>query len=331
MAQGVLVFAEQREGKFRKVAVEAVSEGKRLSDKLGGELNAAVVGTGVKDIAGSLGSYGAGKVYVVDHPGLQNYSSDGYAKALCKIVAETQPSVLLMGCTSMGRDLGPKVAARLGTGIAPDCTALSVNSDGKIVATQPMYAGKVIVQVACPTATPQIFTLRPNVFSPSAPDESRSAEVVQVDAGISSEELRTKVKGVIKATGATVDLTEAQVIVSGGRGMGGAENFKVLEELAAALGGAVGASRAAVDAGWRDHQFQVGQTGKTVSPVLYIACGISGSIQHLAGMKTSKVIVAVNKDPEAPIFKVADYGIVGDLFKVVPIMVEEAKRLLADQ
>jgi len=194
-----------------------------------------------------------------------------------------------------------------------------------------MYAGKVMAEVTCPDTSPQIATIRPNVFSVAEPDESQSAEVIKVDAEMSPDELRTRVKEVIKAAGATVDLTEAQIIVSGGRGMGGGENFKVLEDLAAVLGAAVGASRSAVDAGWRDHQFQVGQTGKTVSPVLYIACGISGAIQHLAGMKTSKVIVAVNKDPEAPIFKVADYGIVGDLFEVVPIMAEEAKKLLAER
>ena len=330
MANGVLVFGEQTEGKFRKVAIEAVSEGKRLADKLSAELAAAVIGSGIQDLAASLGAYGATKVYAIDDPALANYTADGYAKALCKTVQEAQPSILLMGCTSMGRDLGPKVAARMKTGIAPDCTALDIK-DGRLIATRPMYAGKVIAEVVCPESTPQIATVRPNVFSVAAADESRSAEIITMDAGVSAGELRTVVREVIKAAGATVDLTEAQVIVSGGRGMGGAENFKILEELASVLGGAVGASRSAVDAGWRDHQFQVGQTGKTVSPVLYIACGISGAIQHLAGMKTSKVIVAVNKDPEAPIFKVADYGIVGDLFKVVPIMAEEGKKLLAEQ
>ena len=329
MADNVLVFAEQREGKFRKVALEAVSEGKRLTDKLGGELNAVVIGSGVEGIAGSLGAYGAAKVYVVDDPALENYTSDGFAKALCRIIKDTEPSILLMGCTSTGRDLGPKVAARMATGLAADCTALDVK-DGKLVATRPMYAGKVLAEVVCPDGTPQIVSVRPNVFSVAEPDESLSAETVKVDAEMSPDELRTRVKEVIRAAGATIDLTEAQIIVSGGRGMGGAEKFKILEELAEALGGAVGASRSAVDAGWRDHQFQVGQTGKTVSPVLYIACGISGAIQHLAGMKTSKVIVAVNKDPEAPIFKVADYGIVADLFDVVPILKEEAEKLLAE-
>jgi electron transfer flavoprotein alpha subunit len=328
MADNVLVFAEQREGKFRKVALEAVSEGKRLADKLGGESSAAVIGSGVEGIAGSLGAYGAAKVYVVDDPALEDYTSDGFAKALCRIIKDTDPSIVLMGCTSTGRDLGPKVAARMATGLAADCTALDVK-DGKLVATRPMYAGKVLAEVVCDT-TPQIASVRPNVFSLAEPDESLTAEIVKVDAEMSPDELRTRVKEVIRAAGATIDLTEAQIIVSGGRGMGGAEKFSVLEELAEALGGAVGASRSAVDAGWRDHQFQVGQTGKTVSPVLYIACGISGAIQHLAGMKTSKVIVAVNKDPEAPIFKVADYGIVADLFDVVPILTEEAKKLLAE-
>lgn len=329
MAENVLVFAEQREGKFRKVALEAVSEGKRLADKLGGELNAVVIGSGVEGIAASLGAYGAAKVYVVDDPALENYTSDGFAKALCRVIKDTEPSVLLMGCTSTGRDLGPKVAARMATGLAADCTALEVK-DGKLVATRPMYAGKVLAEVACPDTTPQIASVRPNVFSVAEPDESLSAEVVKVDAEMSTDELRTRVKEVLRAAGATIDLTEAQIIVSGGRGMGGADKFKILEELAEVLGGAVGASRSAVDAGWRDHQFQVGQTGKTVSPVLYIACGISGAIQHLAGMKTSKVIVAVNKDPEAPIFNFADYGIVADLFDVVPILTEEAKKLLAE-
>jgi len=330
MANGVLVFAEQREGKFRKVALEAVSEGKRLADKIGAELSAAVIGSGVENIGGLLGAYGAAKVYVVDDAALDNYAPDGYAKALTRIVKDTEPTILLMGCTSTGRDLGAKMAARLATGLAADCTALDIK-DGKLVATRPMYAGKVMAEVTCPDSMPQIATIRPNVFSVEEPDKTKSAEVIKVAAEMSPDELRTRVREVIKAAGGAVDLTEAQIIVSGGRGMGGAEQFKVLEELAAVLGAAVGASRSAVDAGWRDHQFQVGQTGKTVSPVLYIACGISGAIQHLAGMKTSKVIVAVNKDPEAPIFKVADYGIVGDLFEVVPILSEEAKKLLAEQ
>jgi electron transfer flavoprotein alpha subunit len=331
MGDGVLVFAEQSDGKFRKVAIEAVSEGKRLADKLGAELSAAVIGSGVQDVATSLGAYGAAKVYVVDDPALKDYSPEGYTKALARIVNETQPSILLMGCTATGRDLGPRVAARLATGIAPDCTALDVNDGGKLVMTRPMFAGRAIAKVVCPDSTPQIASIRPNVFAAADPDEGKTAEVVKIEAEISPDELRTLVREVIKSAGTAIDLTEAQVIVSGGRGLGGPENFKILEELAEALGAAVGASRAAVDAGWRDHQNQVGQTGKTVSPVLYIACGISGAIQHLAGMKTSKVIVAVNKDPEAPIFKVADYGIVGDVFEVVPIMTEEAKKLLAEQ
>ena len=330
MAKGVLAFAEQRDGKFRKVALEAVSEGRRLADKLGVVLDAAVIGSGVAGIAASLGAYGAAKAYVVDDAALEKYTSDGYAKALSRIVKDTEPSVLLMGCTATGRDLGPTMAARLATGLAADCTALDIR-DGKLVATRPMYAGKVIAEISCPETTPEIVTIRPNVFAVAQPDESKSAEIIAVDAEIPPEALRACVREVIKAAGATVDLTEAQIIVSGGRGMGGAENFRVLEDLASVLGAAVGASRSAVDAGWRDHQFQVGQTGKTVSPVLYIACGISGAIQHLAGMKTSKVIVAVNKDPEAPIFKVADYGVVGDLFQVVPIMTEQAKKLLAEQ
>ena len=325
MASGVLVFAEQRDGKVRKVVYELLNIGKQIADKMGGPLSAVIVGKGVSELAKSLGKFGAQKVYVADGDLFQLYSSEGYAGAVAAAVKAAGPAVLLVGTTAMGKDLTPRVAAKLGAGAASDCTKVEVEG-GKLVATRPIYSGKCYVKVEF-VASPAIAAIRPNTY-PVAAAAGGSAELVKVDAGVSA--LKAKVSKVVKSGEGKIELTEAERIVSGGRGMKDKANFKILEDLAAVIGAAVGASRAAVDSGYALVDIQVGQTGKVVNPTLYMAFGISGAIQHLAGMRTSKVIVAVNKDPEAPIFQKADYGIVDDLFKVVPVMTEEFKKLLAE-
>jgi len=329
MAKGIWVFAEVKDGNVRKITFELLSQGRKMAEKLGEELVAVLLGSGVESLTGRLAEY-ADKVYWADDPALSQYTTDAYATVLANILKEHQPSIFLCGATIMGKDLSPRVATRLQTGLATDCTALAINDSGLLVAKRPVYAGKAYLEVVCPAARPQMASVRPNVLEMLPADGAKKGEVVKVDAKIEAASLRTAVVEVVKAAGAKVDLTEANIIVSGGRGMKGPENFKVLEELAAVLNATVGASRAAVDSGWREHGDQVGQTGKVVTPNLYIACGISGAIQHLAGMGSSKVIVAINKDPDAPIFQKADYGIVEDLFKVIPVLTEEFKKLLAE-
>ncbi|MCX5909089.1 MAG: electron transfer flavoprotein subunit alpha/FixB family protein [Deltaproteobacteria bacterium] len=329
MAKGIWVFAEVKEGNIRKITFELLSQGRKMAQKLGEELVAVILGSGVEGLTGRLAEY-ADKVFWVDDPALAQYTTDAYATVLNNILKEQQPSIFLCGATVIGKDLSPRLATRLQTGLATDCTAISVGGDGVMVAKRPVYAGKAYIEVTCPVSRPQMASVRPNVLEMVAPDASPRGSIHKVEAKIDASSLRTAVLEIIKAAGAKVDLTEAAIIVSGGRGMKGPENFKVLEELAEVLHATVGASRAAVDSGWRDHGDQVGQTGKVVTPNLYIACGISGAIQHLAGMGSSKVIVAINKDPEAPIFQKADYGIAEDLFKVVPILTQEFKKLLSE-
>jgi len=329
MAKGIWVFAEVKDGNIRKIGFELLSQGKKMAEKLGEELVAVLLGSGVEGLTGRLAEY-ADKVYWADDPALSRYTTDAYATVLTNLLKEHQPSIFLCGATIMGKDLSPRVATRLQTGLATDCTALSIGENGFLVAKRPVYAGKAYIEVVCPTSRPQMASVRPNVLEMLPPVGAKKGEVIKVEAKIEATSLRTAVVEVVKAAGAKVDLTEANIIVSGGRGMKGPENFKVLEELAAVLNATVGASRAAVDSGWREHGDQVGQTGKVVTPNLYIACGISGAIQHLAGMGSSKVIVAINKDPDAPIFQKADYGIVEDLFKVVPVLTEEFKKLLSE-
>ena len=329
MAKGIWVFAEVKDGNVRKITFELLSQGKKMAEKLSEELVAVLLGSGVESLTGRLAEY-ADKVYWVDDPALSQYTTDAYAAVLTNLLKEHQPSIFLCGATVMGKDLSPRVATRLQTGLSTDCTALSIGDNGLLVAKRPVYAGKAYIEVVCPTSRPQMASVRPNVLEMFPPDGAKKGETIKVDAKIEAASLRTAIVEVVKAAGAKLDLTEANIIVSGGRGMKGPENFKVLEELAAVLNATVGASRAAVDSGWREHGDQVGQTGKVVTPNLYIACGISGAIQHLAGMGSSKVIVAINKDPDAPIFQKADYGIVEDLFKVVPVLTEEFKKLLAE-
>jgi electron transfer flavoprotein alpha subunit len=327
MASGVMIFGEQRKGKFRKISFELANIGKQLAEKVGGPLTAVVVGKAVEGMAADLGKYGVEKAFVADGDIFDNYSSEGYAQAVAGAAKQADPAILLLGASAMGKDLGPRVAAKLETGLSSDCTEVDV-ADGKLVCTRPVYSGKCYVKTDTKT-TPAMAAIRPNTY-PAAEETGGSAEVVKVDPGLDEGKIRAKVKGIQEAAGDKVELTEASIIVSGGRGMKAAENFKIIQEMAGILGAAVGASRAAVDSGYATQDMQVGQTGKVVNPNLYIACGISGAIQHLAGMRTSKVIVAINKDADAPIFQKADYGIVDDLFKAVPVMTEELKKMLAE-
>ncbi len=332
MSNGVWIIAEQREGKLKKVSFELLSIGRELASKIGQPLAAILLGYEVEKLAQELDGFGAQKIFVCDDEVLKNYSNEGYTKAIADLAKAHQPSVLLGGATAQGKDLLPRVAARLGTGLASDCVGLDTNQDGHLVAKRPIYAGKVLVDAVTPEARPQMAALRPNVVEATKPDESKKAEIEKVTVDVKPDDLRGVIKDIVRTAGEKVDLTEASVIVSGGRGMKSGENFKILEELASALGegAAVGASRSAVDSGFAPHDIQVGQTGKVVNPSLYIACGISGAIQHLAGMRTAKCIVAVNKDPEAPIFQVADFGIVAGLFAAVPLLTEEIKKIKSE-
>ena len=326
MPTGVMTIAEQRDGDIRKISYEVVSEAARLAGFLGQETIAVLLGSGMKDKAAALGHYGADKVLVADDPRLGQYTTDAYVSVIADLVKANDPAILLLGASVQGKDLAARLSARLGVGMAQDCTAFSME-DGNLVAIRPIYAGKAFAKVTFAGGWPQMATARPNVMALNEPEPSRSAEIVDATLSLEDSVLRTKVVDVLKDESGKLDLTEADKIVSGGRGMKGPENYKILEELAAVIGASVGASRSAVDAGWRPHSDQVGQTGKVVSPNLYIACGISGAIQHLAGMSTSKMIVAVNKDPDAPIFQKADYGVVDDLFKIVPALTEEIKKI----
>jgi electron transfer flavoprotein alpha subunit len=322
----ILVFAEQRDGLLKKAAFEAVSQGRRLADQLDGSLTVALAGSGLEGPVGQLDGWGADTVLTADHPDLQYYNAEGYSFVLSGMIRQAAPAVVLLPATAMGKDVAPRVAAILGAGLATDCTALEL-VDGRLIARRPVYAGKAIATVRWAGDTLQMASLRPNVFPAEPREGSGSPEVTPFSVDGLEGKSRARVREVVGGGGETKEITEADVIVAGGRGMKAADHFAMLETLARTLDGAVGSSRAVVDSGWVDHQTQVGQTGKTVSPQLYIACGISGAIQHLAGMSSSKCIVAINKDSEAPIFKVADYGIVGDLFEVVPALTEEVARL----
>lgn len=319
----ILAFAEQRDGTFKKSAFEVTRAARSIADQLNAELVTTVVGSGVRSIALQLGGFGARRVVVADDRRLALYSTTAYAKIVTEIAKTERASILILPASQMGKDLAPRVAVRLNAGLVVDCTALKVEG-GEIIATRPAYAGKAVIDVKV-TSDIKIFTLRPNVFT-SGSSNGTAATVEEASLELTDEDFRAKVVETKVSTGRP-DVTEAAIIVSGGRGLKGSENFHLVEELADALGAAVGASRAVVDAGWRPHDEQVGQTGKTVSPTLYVACGISGAVQHLAGMSSSKYIVAINKDKDAPIFQVADYGIVGDVFEILPALTREVKKL----
>jgi electron transfer flavoprotein alpha subunit len=321
----ILTFIEIRDGKVKKSSLETLSEASRKARELGIPSEAAVIGAGPDGLGAALGSAGASKAYVLDHPELQAYSSQGFVRALEALIREVSPQAVFFPATAMGRDLAPRLAARLGVSLASDCTLIAVSS-GRLVFTRPVYAGKARLTLAL-KSTPAIATLRPNVFPLEA--GSGTAEVVKKPVDIPADAVRGKVVEILGEQGAALDVCEAEIVISGGRALKGPEGFNRLFELASLLPrAAVGASRAAVDSGWIGHSHQVGQTGKTVGPNLYLAFGISGAIQHLAGMSSSKVIVAVNKDAEAPIFKIADYGVVADLFQFIPALISEIKALI---
>jgi electron transfer flavoprotein alpha subunit len=321
MARKVLVLGEVRDGSLRNVSFEAIAAGKTVSE--GGEVVGVLIGKSVSALGNEMIQYGADKVVVVEDDKLDQYTSDGYSQAILSIIDQEKPEGIVFGHTALGKDLSPKVASKLSTGLISDATDLE-EAGGNLVFTRPIYSGKAFEKKIVTDGV--IFaTIRPNNIEPLAKDESRSGEVTSLSVEI--KDLRTIIKEVVRKASEGVDLSEAKVIIAGGRGVKSEDGFNPLKELADVLGGAVGASRGACDADYCDYSLQIGQTGKVVTPDLYIACGISGAIQHLAGMSNSKVIVAINKDPEANIFNVADYGIVGDLFEVVPMLTEEFKKL----
>jgi len=322
----VLIFAEHQDGKVKKSAFELVSKGAELASKVGGQVEAVLIGNISESATQELAQYGAKKIYILENAAFEKYNTLAYVKALADLVKQLQPEILIASASAAGKDFFPRLAARLDTGLASDSVALSIDTDGKLVATHPIYSGKALADIKIPNSKPQMALVRANSLGVGNAQSGAQAEVMKITADVG--ELKAVMKELVKGASSKADLTEAEIIVSGGRAMKAAENFKILQELADVIGATVGASRAAVDSGYAPHDMQVGQTGKVVNPKLYLACGISGAIQHLAGMRTSKVIVAINKDPEAPIFTKADYGIVGDLFQVVPVLTQEFKKLL---
>jgi electron transfer flavoprotein alpha subunit len=319
MAQGVFAITEQRDGELRKVSLETVSEGRRVADGLGTDLTAVVLGSAAEGLAEELKKYGPDKIWVADDSALADYTTDAYTNILADLIRSADPAVIVLGASAQGKDLAGRLSARLDAGVAMDCIAIKLNS-GSLTYTRPMFGGKIVADVEIEGA-PQIVAIRPNVMDITEASKDSSIDKPAVQVG----EVKTTIVEKTMDTADKVELTEADIIVSGGRGTGG--DYAAVEALADELGAAVGASRSAVDEGWRPHSDQVGQTGKTVSPTLYVACGISGAIQHLAGMSTSKHIIAINKDEEAPIFSKADFGIAGDLFEVVPAITAEVKKL----
>jgi len=321
----ILVFAEQRDGQLKSYALEAISEGRRLADGAGGTLSVCVIGAGVAGLGSEISSYGADKILMADDAGLSVYNPGAYARLLLDALTSSAAEVVLLSSSAMGRELGALLAAKADASLLSDVVETTWDGD-HLVVKRPVYAGKAFLKVAA-RKSPVLVTLRPNVFA--AEEKSGAGTVENLTLALSDADTQVTITETVMKASSRPELTEASIIVSGGRGMGGPENYNIIEALADTLGAAVGASRAAVDAGWRPHADQVGQTGKTVSPNIYIACGISGAIQHLAGMNSSKCIVAINTDPEAPIFKVANYGIVADLFEVVPALNTAFKELLA--
>jgi electron transfer flavoprotein alpha subunit len=327
--KGVWVFAEQRGGKLANVTLELLGEGRKLADELKEPLVAVILGKGIEPLSKKLIAQGADKVFVADAPELESFLEDSYTQVIVDLVKQERPNIILYGATAIGRSLAPKVAARLETGLTADCTGLEVDvAERNLLQTRPAFGGNLMATILCPNHRPQMATVRPKVFKPLAEDSSRTGEVVSVDLSSTKWDIRAKVLEVVKETGYVVNLEEANIIVSGGRGLCDPKNFAMVEELAKTLGGAVGASRAAVDAGWVPYAHQVGQTGKTVGPKIYFACGIHGAIQHMAGMSSADIIIAINKNPDAPIFKIATYGIVGDVREVLPLLTKEFQKAI---
>ncbi len=335
--KGVFIFAQQVDNKLDNIALELVGKAKDLAKDLQTNVTAVLVGSGVKDLCDELAEYGADRVILIDDPELKEYRTEPYAHALASAIKEYKPEIMLVGATAIGRDLGPRVSARVHTGLTADCTQLEVGDfpinpipgreqkHGQLLMTRPAFGGNTIATIACPEFRPQMATVRPGVMQKAERVEGAKAEIIEFNPGFTPDDKYVEILEIVKNAKTTADIMEAKILVSGGRGVGSEENFKLLDDLAEVLGGTVSCSRAVVDAGWKSKDLQVGQTGKTVRPHVYFAIGISGAIQHLAGMEESDIIIAINKDENAPIFDVADYGIVGDLNKVVPALTEKLK------
>ena len=339
--KGVFVFAQQVDNVISNIAYELIGKGKELAKDLGVEVTAVLVGSDVKGLADQLAEYGADKVIVVDDPELKEYRTEPYTHAIASVIKEFKPEIFLIGATAIGRDLGPRVCARIHTGLTADCTKLDIGDfpmnpvpgretkHNQLLMTRPAFGGNTIATIACPDFRPQMATVRPGVMQKAPKEAGKKAVVTEFNPGFTKNNKYVDILEVVKAVSNTVDIMDAKILVSGGRGVGSPENFKILDDLAEAIGGTVSCSRAVVDAGWKPKDLQVGQTGKTVRPNVYFAIGISGAIQHLAGMEESDIIVAINKDESAPIFDVADYGVVGDLNKIVPMLTENIKEAKA--
>ena len=341
--KGVFVFAQQLDNEVSGIAYELLGKARDLAAPLGAQVTAVLIGSGVEDQCDKLAEYGADRVILVDDPELKEYRTEPYAHALASVINEFKPEIVLVGATAIGRDLGPTVSARVATGLTADCTVLEIGDfplvaipgkeaeqkHNQLLMTRPAFGGNTIATIACPNNRPQMATVRPGVMQKIEPIKGAKAEVVKYNPGFTPNNRYVTIKEVVKAVNDVADIMDAKMLVSGGRGVGSAENFKILEDLAAVLGGTVSCSRAVVDSGWKPKELQVGQTGKTVRPNVYFAIGISGAIQHVAGMEESDIIVAINKDEDAPIFDVADYGVVGDLNKIVPQLTEAIKAQIA--
>ena len=341
--KGVFVFAQQLDNEVSGIAYELLGKAKDLAAPLGAQVTAVLIGSGVEDQCDKLAEYGADRVILVDDPELKEYRTEPYAHALASVINEFKPEIVLVGATAIGRDLGPTVSARVATGLTADCTVLEIGDfplvaipgkeaeqkHNQLLMTRPAFGGNTIATIACPNNRPQMATVRPGVMQKIDPIKGAKAELVKYNPGFTPNNRYVSIKEVVKAVNDVADIMDAKILVSGGRGVGSAENFKILEDLAAVLGGTVSCSRAVVDSGWKPKELQVGQTGKTVRPNVYFAIGISGAIQHVAGMEESDIIVAINKDEDAPIFDVADYGVVGDLNKIVPQLTEAIKAQIA--
>jgi len=324
--KGVWIYAEQRNGVPESISYELLGVGRKLADDLNTSLSAIIIGSNLDNASKQLITYGADKVMVVDDQSLNNYNDESYADIFVQLIKENNPDIILVGASTYGRSLAPRVASRINTGLTADCTKLEIDKeDGKLLQTRPAFGGNLMATIICPNHRPQMATVRHKVMKPLEPDESRKGEIIKPKVNIPTD-LKINVKEVVSTISEAVPLTEADVIVSGGRGMGDPKNLVLIEELANVLGGAVGASRAIVDAEWISYSHQVGQTGQTVGPKVYFACGISGAIQHIAGMSSSDTIIAINKNPEAPIFKIATFGIVGDVLEVLPLLIKEFKQ-----
>ena len=343
--KGVYVFAQQVDNQVSSIAYELLGKAKELAEPLKTEVTAVLIGSGVKNLADNLAEYGADKVIVVDDPELKDYRTEPYAHALASVINEYKPEIMLVGATAIGRDLGPTVSARVATGLTADCTVLEIGDfplvaipgkedeqlHNQLLMTRPAFGGNTIATIACPYNRPQMATVRPGVMQKIDPVKGAKAEVIEFNPGFTPNNKYVTIKEVVKAVNDVADIMDAKILVSGGRGVGSPENFKILEDLAAVLGGTVSCSRAVVDSGWKPKELQVGQTGKTVRPNVPPPPPISGAIQHVAGMEESGIIIAINKDEDAPIFDVADYGIVGDLNKIVPQLTESLKAAIANK